>query len=286
MLHQTSHDVWYHVFRTAADPVAPNSWAIRDERVATPGEPPTQVADLAVRSDGSVVAVYGAADGLRYRIRSPNAVWGKETSVDGQALSGPQVVLGRNDVVHVAYTGNSPGGRAVYARRIAQDGTLGKAEVIATGIGTGEEDVGAVLPLGFLRAADAVAVIYRLATGELWERRITGGRLSDPARVTSRAVAQSAVDSDQVGADAMVTDDGIHVLFIDATSGEIYHTASTVAGQWTPATRVVAGSKAQWVRGAQVIRKDGSPAYGFVYDAGSDGGSGMNRYGEVPLRRK
>jgi hypothetical protein len=28
---------------------------------------------------------------------------------------------------------------------------------------------------------------------------------------------------------------------------------------------------------------EGEPIYGFVYDAGSDGGSGMNRYGAVVL---
>ena len=287
MLHQTSHDVWYHVFRTSDDPAAPDTWAIRDERVAAPGEPPTQVADLAVRSDGSVVAVYGASDGLRYRIRSPNGVWGSEVTIDGHALSGPQTVLGRDDVVHIAYTGSyASGGRAVYARRIQADGTLGTAALITSGIGTAEEDVGAVLPLLFLDAADAVVIIYRLATGELWERRINDARMSDTARVTSRGVAQSAVDSDQVGADAIVADNELHVLFIDAGSGEIYHTRSNAPGQWTTPTRVVAGTNAQWVRGARVVRKDGAPAYGFVYDAGSDGGSGMNRYAEVPLRRK
>jgi hypothetical protein len=46
---------------------------------------------------------------------------------------------------------------------------------------------------------------------------------------------------------------------------------------------VVEGVTAQWVRGAVVGRGDGMRVYGFVYDAGSDGGSGMNRYAEVEL---
>lgn len=69
MLHQTSDAVFYHVFGTSVT-AAPDTWAIRDERVAAPAKPPTQVADLAVRSDGSVIAVYGDSAGLRYRIRT------------------------------------------------------------------------------------------------------------------------------------------------------------------------------------------------------------------------
>ena len=36
----------------------------------------------------------------------------------------------------------------------------------------------------------------------------------------------------------------------------------------------------------RIRRPDGTTAYGFVYDAGSDGGSGMNWYREVPLRAR
>jgi len=70
MLHQTSDHVFYHVFRTSDHPEQPNTWAIRDERLASPQEPPTQVADIAVRSDGSVVAVYGGPEKIHYRIRT------------------------------------------------------------------------------------------------------------------------------------------------------------------------------------------------------------------------
>jgi hypothetical protein len=58
-----------------------------------------------------------------------------------------------------------------------------------------------------------------------------------------------------------------------------------VFGVWSPARPVVEDVRAQWVRGALVRRYDDSAAYGFVYDAGSDGGSGMNRYGEIALAR-
>jgi len=285
MLHQTSDGVWYHVFRTSDDPLAPDTWDVRDEPVAAPGEPPTQVASLAVRADGSVVAVYGAPNGLRYRIRSAAGTWNREVIVDGNAPSGPQLVLGSDNIVHLAYTGgDGGGGRAVWLRRIEADGALGDAEQVAAGIGTGEEDVGSVLPLVFLPDTDCLVILYRLATGELWERRTCrGGSLSDADRVTDLHVVQNAVDSDQVGADAIGFRDEVHVLFIDEESRDLHHARSTGAGHWGPAKPVVEDIHAQWVRGAVVRRRNGTFAYGFVYDAGSNGGSGMNRYGEVPV---
>jgi hypothetical protein len=287
MLHQTTRGVWYHAFRTSDHATAPDTWAVRDEPVALPGAPATQVADLAVRSDGSVVAVYGAVDGMRYRIRAARGTWGNEIAVDGRALSGPQLVLGSDDVVHIAYTGGAPGGgRGVWMRSIRADGTLARAELVATGVGTTEQDVGAVLPLVYLPGDDSIVILYRLATGELWERRIDrAGRASAATRVTAGPVVQNAVDSDQVGADAIGDGADVHVLFIEEATRDLYHTYSAAGGKWQPALPVVRGITGQWVRGARVRRSDGTMVYGFVYDAGSNGGSGMNRYGEVSLRR-
>jgi hypothetical protein len=285
MLHQTSNEVHYHVFRTADHPTAPDTWEVRDELVTRPGKPPTQVADIAVRADGSVIAVYGDPDGLRYRIRTNNGGWGNEVKLDGDSLSGPQVVVGRDDVIHLAYSGSDGhGGRAVYTRRIETDGTLTPAVRIADGIGTRPNERGAVLPLVFLPTTDCVAIIYRIANGELWERRMCGNDAPSAAvRVTDRPVVQSAVDSHQVGADAIAIDNEVHVLFIDEQTRDIHHTRSAAPGQWTPPTRVVADINAQWIRGAR-IQSGNDIAYGFIYDAGSDGGSGMNRYGEVSIR--
>jgi hypothetical protein len=96
-------------------------------------------------------------------------------------------------------------------------------------------------------------------------------------------VVQNAVDSDQVGADAVADGSSVHALFIDEATGHLYHAQSHASGAWSTALPVVEGVRAQWVRGARLRGAGGLPVYGFVYDAGSDGGSGMNRYGEVPL---
>lgn len=286
MLHQTSDAVWYHAFRTV-DGDGTEGWAVRDEEVATPGEPPVQVAALAARADGSLVAVYGDPAGLRYRIRGAGGGWGEERRVDapsGMLLSGPQAARAPGDAVHLAYTARDGTEGSAWIRGIGADGSLAPPLLLARGLGSAESDVGSVAPLVPLPAVGQVVVPYRLADGRLWERRLRDdGSLTAPVRVTERRVAQNAVDSDQVGADAVGAGDRVHVLFIDDATGSIHHTWSDGGGAWSEPAPVVEGVTAQWVRGARVERPDGTAAYGFVYDAGSDGGSGMNRYAEVPL---
>lgn len=284
MLHQTSEEVWYHSFRTSDHPTAPDRWDVRDELVVESGEPPTQVASIAVRSDGSILGVYGGPEKIHFKIRSPDGIWSEETVIDADLppnLSGPQVVLGEDDIVHLAYTGDD--GTAWY-RRIQSDGTLTPREKLATGLGTSEYDVGSILPLVFIPETNTVAVFYRLATGKLWERRIVDHEPpGEPVRVSDRNVVQNAVDSDQTGADAIADGTTIHVLFIEESSGSIFHTRSDKAGVWQPSALQVDGIRGQWVRGRPLRHVDGEHVYGFIYDAGSNGGSGFNRYGEVPI---
>lgn len=283
MLHQTSDHVFYHAFNTADHPERPDTWAVRDERLASPVEPPTQVADLAVRADGSVVAVYGGPAKIHYRIRSPEGQWSAETVVDadrGPDLSGPSLVRDRDDVVHLAYTGDD--GTAWY-RQLRPDGTLTPRQRVAIGLGTDSEDVGSVLPLVYLPEQDAVSILYRRASGHLWERRVgADDALSAPVQVSDRAVAQNTVDSDQTGADAVGHGGSVHVLFVEQGSGALLHVRRDGDAPWSAAEPVVDDAKVQWVRG-NVLATDDGPVYGFVYDAGSDGGSGMNRFGRIAL---
>ena len=286
MLHQIDEAVLYHSFRTADHATAPDTWATRDDTVATPGEPPVQVTALTARPDGSLVGVYGGPERIHYRSRDAGGTWGDEITVPSQTgdpLSGPQSTLGTDGTVHLAYTRRDGTG---WYRRIRPDGTLSAPQQVSDRIGTAETDVGSVLPLVHLPGSDTTVLLYRRASGRLWARRTTGGGpLSALEPVTERAVLQSAVDSDQVGADAVAIGSAVHVLFIEAGTGRLYHTRSDTAGIWSPPTVQVDSTTVQWVRGRPVSTDPStSSAYGYVYDAGSDGGSGRNWYGEVPVR--
>lgn len=279
MLHQIDAGVLHHSFRTADHPREPDTWAVQDDTVATPGEPPVQVTTLTARSDGSLVGIYGGKEHIHYKIRSPEGTWGQETTIPsetGDPLSGPQSVRGADDTVHLAYTRRD--GTAWY-RRIRPDGRLTAPQQVSSELGTAETDVGSVLPLVHHPETNTTTILYRRADSTLWARRTDAdGQLRAPVQVTERAVVQSAVDSDQVGADAVAIGSSVHVLFIENGTGHLYHTRSDEPGTWTPATLQVDSVNVQWVRGQPVRQGD---AYGYVYDAGSNGGSGMNRYGEV-----
>jgi hypothetical protein len=302
LLHQISRSTYLHAFDTRATPaeatedpgaagVASGRWVIRDELVSEHSKPPVQVASLVARSDGSLVAVYGDSLGLRSRVRNSEGGWEPEGTVevaDGALASGVMTVGLADDVIHMAYTATS----ADWSARSVQHRTLtpleGRTDAtrLGEGLGTAEEEIGALLPLGWVPASNAVVVAWRHADGTLWERRILAdGSVSAPVRITTRPVVQSAADSDQVGADLVVHDGAVHVVFIDGETRDLWHTSSPAPGDWTPARPVVEGIDAQWVRGRVVLDASGSPVYGLVYDAGSNGGSGMNRYGVIDLER-
>jgi hypothetical protein len=298
LLHQISKATYLHAFDTRATPteatgdpvtadVASGRWVIRDELVSQHSKPPVQVASLVARSDGSLVAVYGDSLGLRYRVRSPVGSWEPEGTVevaDGSLASGVMTVGLADDVIHMAYTATSPDGsaRSVRHRTLTSSGSLTAATRLGEGVGTAEEEIGALLPLGWVSASNTAVVAWHHADGTLWERRMrANGSMSAPVRITSRPVVQSGADSDQVGADLVVHDGVVHVVFIDGESRDLWHTSSPAPGIWTPARPVVEGIDAQWVRGRVVRDASGAAAYGLVYDAGSNGGSGMNRYGVI-----
>jgi len=235
-----------------------------------------------VRSDGSMVAFYVGQTKVHYAVRSPAGTWSAETIIDATVppnLAGPQAVLGAHDTVHLAYYGTDG---TLWYRRLRADGTLTARELLAAEAGTTRAEYGAILPLLHIRERDTVVILYRLASGRLWERRVgPDGVLTPAVQVSDRAVVRNAVDSQQPGADAVLDGGTVHVLFIEQSSRSLFSTSD--AGGWRPAVLRVGGIVGSWVRGNVYTRRDGTRVYGYIYDAGSDGGAGMNRFGELVL---
>lgn len=281
MVHQVTEATLHHAFRTSDHPTHPDSWAVTDE-LATRVTARAQMASMAVRSDGSMV-FFHVGDTIGYAVRSPAGDWSDEIVIDAgdgtPDVAGPQAVLGADDVVHLAYYRMDG---TAWHRRLLPDNRLTKPQQLAAGLGTSEDDYGSVLPLVYLPQTDTVVIIYRRPDGTLWERRVSGDRLPSPAvRVTSRPVVQNAVDSQQVGADAVADGTGVRVLFIDESDRHLYSTHDS--GGWQPAVLEVDDIDASWVRGSVYVRPDGVKVYGYAYDAGSQGGAGFNRFAEIVL---
>jgi hypothetical protein len=282
ILHEVSRSARYHSFRTSDHPTQPDSWAARGELVANVA-PVAQAAALEVRSDASLVAFYVGPTRIHSRIRSPVSAWGAETVIDSNVapnLAGPQAVRGANDTVHLAYYGTDG---TVWYRRLFANGTLTAREQLASGAGTTRAEFGSVLPLVYIPETNTVVIIYRLSDGRLWERRIVNdGPATAAVRVTDRDVVRDAVDSQQPGADAVLDGKTVHVLFIEQSSRSIFSTHDN--GGWQRSTLRVDNILGSWIRGNVYTRRDGARVYGFIYDAGSDGGAGMNRFGVVSSR--
>ncbi|MBN1466524.1 exo-alpha-sialidase, partial [candidate division KSB1 bacterium] len=280
ILHQVTESALYHAFRTSDHPTHPDTWAIRDEPAGFV-EAVAQTASMVVRSDGSIVAFYLGQEKIHYSIRSADGAWGQVMTLDPDLESnqaGPQAVLGENDVIHLAHYETDG---TIWYRQLLPDGTLTPGQQLAAGAGTSRAEYGAVLPLLYNPQKDEVIIIYRLATGNLWERRAVKNVLTEATKITEHKVITDAVDSQQAGADAVLDGDIAYVLFIEESSRSINSTSDK--GGWQPARLLVDDILGSWVRGNIYIRPDGVKVYGYIYDAGSDGGAGMNRFNELIL---
>lgn len=71
------------------------------------------------------------------------------------------------------------------------------------------------------------------------------------------------------------------MLFVEGTSRNIFSTHDS--GGWQPSTLRVDEILGSWIRGNVYTRPDAMKVYGYIYDAGSHGGAGMNRFAEVAL---
>ncbi|MGJ3242221.1 MAG: sialidase family protein [Opitutales bacterium] len=282
-LHQTSDAVWHHAFRSSDHPEAPDTWAFTDKQVAAPPEPPIQTVSLTARPDGSLVGFFAGPGDLRLAEGTPDGAWQPVATLRPEgphSLSGPVALSEPDGTLHLAYTRSD--GTAWY-RQLRPDNTLTDKQQVTDGLGTEEADWIALLPLARDARNDQVSLIFRRTEGTLVEHRIRNGILDTPATVTDRPVIQNAVDSDQAGADLVIHDGKRYVLFIDRADQDLWLTQTGANGTWQPPKRLIDGITAQWVRGQVQTRGPDGPVYGFVYDAGSNGGAGMNRYGSVPL---
>lgn len=105
--------------------------------------------------------------------------------------------------------------------------------------------------------------------------------LPDPIPLGIQFPASNAVGSQQAGADGVTDGKKPHVLSIDERTREIYRTHDR--GGWQPSVQRVRDVNAAWVRGGLNRRQDGLRVLQYIYDAGSGGGAGMNRFAEFEV---
>lgn len=274
MLHQEDV-VWYHAFVMTGGPGRMPGWKIRSEPVAAPAKPPVQSVGIAARPDGSLAGFFADGNDIAINVRKAAGEWTETARISaGMRLSGIQVT-GRPDGTAILVYSRADG--TGIAREFTADNQLGPELVLTDNLATAEADVGSLLRPVILEEPEKTVFVFREKDGRLYERRhdMKENSLSDPVRVSRYAVVQNAVDSDQTAADIVAFGERLIILYVEQESRNLFIVQSSEAGGWSDPELIVEGIEGAWIR-AQPL-PDG--AIGYVYDAGSEGGSGMNRYG-------
>ncbi|MFW5710086.1 MAG: hypothetical protein ACOCXW_01305 [Bacteroidota bacterium] len=286
LVHQKSEEVYYHAFATADNGEFANQWITDSELITDKEKPPVQTADIALRPDGSIVVVYGVGTNLQARIREADGNWLKPFPLDATitiGLTSPSLICRTDGIVDIAY--KSADGKG-WIRQLLPDNTFTSPQIFADNLGTTEYESIAILPLVYLSDPGTTVIAFRRSDGYLYVcRRLSNNNWSEPFRISDRPVITNAVDSDQAGADIVSFEGKIYVSFISQDTREIYLSVITDFEKTPNATKVVSDIQGSWVRGQILMHQPDSPCYGIIYDAGSKGGSGFNRYISLPLEK-
>ncbi len=285
IVHQTSDAVFYHAFATTDHPGVSDRWVVVDQVIASPEEPPTQVADITLRPDGSLVVLYGAGDRLHISICKPDGAWDSTTPLDPEnpnGLTNPSLVCRPDGIVDIAYKSTDGKG---WSRQLRPDNTFTVPEMFADDLGTTESETMAILPLVYLPATETTVAVFRRSDGFLYQsRKSQNNEWSKLSRVSDRPVVTNAVDSDQAGADVVAFGTQLWIAFIAQQDRDIYLSVPDGSEHKPAAERIVSDIDGCWVRGQILNHQPDSPVYGLVYDAGSKGGSGYNKFISHPIR--
>jgi hypothetical protein len=279
IVHQISEGVYHHAFATSDHPDSKDRWIVDSHLITSHDEPPTQTADITIRPDGSLVAVFAAGEQLQYSILEPHGKWSKAKYLNQKHIVGftnPSLVCLPNGTVDIAYKSIEGKG---WHRQLLPDNSLTPPKQFAQNLGTSEDEMMAILPLAYLPGKETTVAVFRQSDGYLYlSFKSSDSSWSEPVRVSDRHVVTNAVDSDQAGADMVTWGDKIIISYIAEEDRDIYVAIISDFNETPDAKLIVPDINGSWVRGNILYHQKNSPVYGIIYDAGSMGGSGYNRY--------
>jgi hypothetical protein len=283
--HQISEGVYHHAFATSDHPDSKDRWVVDSRLITSHEEPPTQTADIALRPDGSLVAVFAAGEQLQYSILEPKGEWSTAKYLSHKhpaCFTNPSIVGLPDGTIDIAY--KSLDGKG-WHRQLLPDNSLTSAQQFASNLGTSEDEMMAILPLVYLPEKESTVAVFRQSDGYLYlSHKSSAKSWTEPVRVSDRPVVTNAVDSDQAGADVVAWKGQIIISFIAEEDRDIYLAVTSNFNQTPNAKLIVPNIDGSWVRGNILYLQKNSPVYGLVYDAGSKGGSGYNKYISLDLK--
>jgi hypothetical protein len=287
IVHQISEGVYHHAFATSDNPENKDRWIIDSHLISSHEEPPTQTADVTLRPDGSLVALFAAGDQLQYSILEPNGKWSKAAYLNHEhpvGFTNPSLICLPNGIVEITY--KSMEGKGWY-RQMLPDNSITPPQQFADNLGTSEDEMMAILPLVYLPEKESIVAVFRQSDAYLYlSTKSPNNFWTKPVRISDRPVVTNAVDSDQAGADVIAFNGQIIISFISEEDREIYLAIVSDFGHTPSARLIVPDIDGSWLRGNILYHQKKSPVYGIIYDAGSKGGSGYNKFISIGLENK
>jgi len=287
IVHQISEAVYHHAFAMSGDSDQGEGWIIKDRLITRHAEPLTQAADIAMRPDGSLIAVFCNGMKIQYSILGNNKrKWSKPTDISPEysfAFTNPSLIClpdGTTDFTFKSIDGVG------WHRRLSPDNALTTVQPFARNLGTTEEENISILPLLYIPENQSTVAVYRKADGYLYLSAVSDSNYwSDPIKISHTRVITNAVDSDQTGADAVVWDGNILLSYIAEQDRSIYYSVIKDLQEPSPASLLIKDIEGSWIRGNILHWQNQRPVYGIVYDAGSKGGSGFNKFFSLELEK-
>ncbi|MFC2126733.1 exo-alpha-sialidase, partial [Bacteroidota bacterium] len=287
IIHQISEGVYHHAFATSDHKESKDRWIVDSRLITSHDAPPTQTADITLRPDGSLVSVFAAGNHLQYSILEPYGKWSKAEFLNHDhpvGFTNPSIVClpdGTVDIVYKSMDGNG------WHRQILPDNSLTKPQLFTQNLGSAGSENIAILPLIYLPDKKTTVAVFRQSDGYLYlSARSSNNSWSEPTRVSDRSVVTNAVDSDQAGADMVAWGNQIIISFISEQDRDVYLSIISDFDTTPDAKLMVAGIDGSWIRGNILYRQQSYSVYGIIYDAGSKGGSGYNKYISFDLENK
>ncbi len=287
IVHQISEAVYHHAFAMSENSDCNDCWVVKDKLITEHEDPPTQAADIVLRPDGSLVTVFCNSDKIQYSILKPSGNWSKPIDLSHDypfGFTNPSITSLADGTIDIAFKSIDGAG---WHRQLLPDNSLTPAQQFASNLGTTEYENISILPLIYLPGKQTTVAIFRQTDKFLYlSARSNNNLWSEPVKISDKPVITNAVDSDQTGADAVAWGDKVVLSYIDKEDRNIYFSVIENFAEIPSARLLIQDIEGSWIRGNILNHQDGSGIYGIIYDAGSKGGSGYNKYFYVEMRRE
>lgn len=294
---QHNNDAYYHRFRMSDHATNPDTWEITDEPVATGITRDQQTAAIAARSDGTIVMFYqelvSSFGVMRYKIRSTGGTWGSAVTLDSTASTwfpGCTIIRGASDLIHIFYTDTTNGN--LYHKSLNSSDTLSGRELVYNDMGTTESSdrLNMTKPVYWDDAGDEKIMVALLDQSDtkLYSVLITNDGTPDTADAASDHTSENNEGGNgQVIAAMSEYNDTVYLIYGRLSSPfGIWLTTNDNDGGWDTDVEQVASVNLDWMQSTIVqhsVANGGNLVLGYVYDDGSNGGTGNTWFGEYVI---